>query len=160
MKTGNELTNFLIGDRIDNAIDIIGDGTEDQIDNRVLFMIKNRITSTLAFSADESLLAVGNYEKVRLFSSEKKTHLKEVSKVSCNALVFSPDETVLVVGLTSGGIQLLDITTGDELDTLDGHTAPIAKLLFTSDGKMLVSTGYDGTILVWDWDEVLNGSDQ
>ena len=106
-------TLVLIGDKIENAINITGDGIDDQMDNRVLFMIKNRITA-LAFSADESLLAVGNFEKVRLFGSEKKTHFKEVSKVSCNALVFSPDEAMLVVGLASGGIQLLDITTGDE----------------------------------------------
>ncbi len=144
VKTGDELTNFLIGD-----------GINDPMDNGILSMfLKNRITA-LAFSADESLLAVGNFEQIRLFGSQKKTHFKEVSKVNCNALVFSPDETVLVVGLASGGIQLLDITTGDELATLDGHTAPIVKLLFSSDGKTLVSTGYDGTILLWDWDEVL-----
>ena len=158
-KTGDELTNFLIGDRIDIGFDLTEDGIEDQMDNRIRSIFMSTIAA-LAYSADESLLAVGNLEKVRLFGSEKKTHFKEVSGVTCNALVFSPDETVLVVGLASGGIQLLDITTGDELVTLDGHTAPIEKLLFTSDDNTLVSTGYDGTILLWDWDEVLAGSDQ
>ncbi len=148
-KTGDELTNFLTGDRM-----------EDPMDNEIRFIFPKYLIAALAFSADEALLAVGNFEKIHLFGSEKKTHFKEVSKVNCNTLVFSPDETVLVVGLLSGGIQLLDITTGDELATLDGHTAPIVKLLFSSDRKTLVSTGYDGTILLWDWDEVLKGLEQ
>ncbi len=151
-KTGDELTNFLTGDEKEEAMD---NGIESKLQN----MILNQITA-LAFSSDETLIAAGNFEKIRLFGSQKKTHFKEVSKGKCNALVFSPDDSVLVAGLWDGGIQLLDITTGEELATLDGHTALISKLLFSSDGKTLFSTGYDGTILLWDWDEVLKGSDQ
>ena len=151
-KTGDALTKFLAGDEKEEAMD---NGIESQLQN----MLLNRITA-LAFSSDESLIAAGNLEKIRLFGSQKKTHFKEVSKVKCNTLVFSPDDSVLVAGLWDGGILLLDITTGDELATLDGHTALISKLLFSSDGKTLFSTGYDGTILLWDWDEVLKGSDQ
>ena len=151
-KTGDELTNFLTGDEKEEAMD---NGIESKLQN----MILNQITA-LAFSSDETLIAAGNFEKIRLFGSQKKTHFKEVSKGKCNALVFSPDDSVLVAGLWDGGILLLDITTGDELATLDGHTALISKLLFSSDGKTLFSTGYDGTILLWDWDEVLKGSDQ
>ena len=144
-KTGDELTNFLTGDEI-----------EDPMDNADLSIFLNNHINALAFSADETLLAAGNFEKVLLFGSQKKTHFKEVSGVNCSALVFSPDDTVLVAGLWYGGIQLLDITTGNELTTLDGHTAQIVTLLFSSDGKTLVSTGSDGTILLWDWNEILN----
>ncbi len=129
---------------------------DNDIDSMIQTMIQKQIFA-LAFSADETLLAAGNFEKIRLFGSQKKTHFKEVTKVYGTALVFSPDETMLVVGLVSGGIQLLDITTGDKLTTLDGHTAPIVKLLFSPDRKTLVSTGYDGTILVWDWEEAIKG---
>ena len=159
-ETGEELTNYLLtGDGIGNVIDLLGDGIDEPMDNGIHFIFPKNLITALAFSADESLLAVGNFEQIRLFGSKEKTHFKEVFKVNCNALVFSPDETGLIVGLLSGRIQLLDITTGDELATLDGHTAPIVKLLFSSDGKTLVSTGYDGTILLWDWDEVLKGSE-
>ena len=159
-ETGEELTNYLLtGDGIGNVIDLLGDGIDEPMDNGIHFFFPKNLITALAFSADESLLAVGNFEQIRLFGSKEKTHFKEVFKVNCNALVFSPDETGLIVGLSSGRIQLLDITTGDELATLDGHTAPIVKLLFSSDGKTLVSTGYDGTILLWDWDEVLKGSE-
>ena len=148
-KTGDALTTFLTADE-----------AVDPMDNEVRFVFPENLISALAYSADDDLLAVGSYEKIYLFGSQKKTHFKEVPNVNCNALVFSPDDTLLVVGQVTGGIKLFDIATGDELATLDGHTAPIVKLLFSSDGKTLVSTGYDGTILLWDWDEALRNANR
>ena len=40
------------------------------------------------------------------------------------------------------------------------NSASAETLVFSPDDKTLVSTGQDGTILLWDWDEVLKGSDQ
>ena len=112
----------------------------------------------LAFSSDSTLLAVGSQNRIRLLGSHQHIGFKEVSR-GTNALVFSPDNTVLVTGTTAGirhsEIELWDLTTGEKLSTLDGHTAPVKTLLFSPDGKTLVSTGQDGTILVWDWEEAL-----
>ncbi|MDE0682893.1 MAG: WD40 repeat domain-containing protein, partial [Candidatus Poribacteria bacterium] len=38
---------------------------------------------------------------------------------------------------------------------LNGHTATVETLVFSPDAKTLVSTGQDGTILLWDWDKTL-----
>lgn len=116
---------------------------------------------TLAFSSDSSLLAVGSLKQIRLLGSPKLPHFKEVSygeDVWGTALVFSPDNSVIIRGLTAGRIQLWDVTTGDKLTTLDGHTATVKTLEFSADGKTFISAADDGTILVWDWDEVLKGS--
>ena len=117
---------------------------------------------TLAFSSDSSLLAVGSLKQIRLLGSPKKPHFKEVSygeDVWGTALVFSPDNSVIVRSLTAGRIQLWDVTTGNKLTTLDGHTATVKTLGFSADGKTLVSASEDGTILLWDWDQVLTTTD-
>lgn len=113
----------------------------------------------VAFSSDSSLLAVGSMKQVRLLGNLKRTGFKETTyrdEVWGNKLLFSPDDTVLVIGLIqSGGIELWDLTTGEKLTTLDGHTNRVQTLAFSSDDKTLVSAGGDGTVLLWDWDEVL-----
>ena len=52
-------------------------------------------------------------------------------------------------------LELWDLATGEKITTLNGHTQPVETLIFSPDGKMLVSTGQDGTILIWDWQEAL-----
>ena len=113
---------------------------------------------TLAFSPDGAMLAVGSdtHIRIRLLEGERQIGFKNVSGQT-EALVFSPDSTVLVIGRRNGGIELWDITTGDKLTTLEGHTGPVETLVFSPNSKTLVSTGQDGTILVWDWDETLKG---
>ena len=113
---------------------------------------------TLAFSSDSSLLAVGSLKQIRLLGSSKQPHFKEVSygeDVWARALVFSPDDSVIVKSLGAGRIQLWDVATGDKLTVLDGHTITVRTLEFSADGKTLVSAAEDGTILLWDWNEVL-----
>lgn len=114
---------------------------------------------TLAFSSDGAMLAVGSdtHIRIRLLEGEKQIGFKNVQGQT-DALVFSPDTTVLVIGRQNGGIELWDITTGDKLTTLEGHTGPVETLVFSPDNKTLVSTGQDGTILVWDWDDALKNS--
>ncbi len=114
---------------------------------------------TLAFSPDGAMLAVGSdtHIRIRLLEGERQIGFKDVRGQS-EVLVFSPDSTILVIGRRNGEIELWDITTGDQLTTLEGHTGPVETLVFSPDSKTLVSTGQDGTILVWDWDEALKNT--
>ena len=127
---------------------------------------------TLCFSSDGTLLAAGSYKLIRiwevatgniLLSVNPDAHKRDspwMSNIYLESLVFSPDGAILVSGLVGGTIQLWEVTTGDRIAALDGHTQRIETLAFSSDGKTLVSTGTDGTILLWDWNEILMGSSE
>jgi WD40 repeat protein len=70
-------------------------------------------------------------------------------------LIFSPDgKTLLDSKWSESRIQLRDVDTGRSLGTLSGHTEPIETLVFSHDGKTLASGSEDGTVLLWDWDEI------
>ncbi|RKU20265.1 hypothetical protein C6500_09180 [Candidatus Poribacteria bacterium] len=121
----------------------------------------------LCFSSDGTLLAACSYELIRIWDVATGNLLLSINPDECQrdnpwtyrihpeSLVFSPDDAILVSGVVGGAIQLWEVTTGDRITVLDGHTQKVETLVFSSDNKTLVSTGADGTILLWDWNEIL-----
>ena len=71
------------------------------------------------------------------------------------ALTYSPDGSIIVSGNRDGIIRLRDSSTGKIISNLTGHINWISQFVFSEDGKTLATSGADGTILLWDWDEVL-----
>ena len=122
--------------------------------------------TALAFSSNGKLLAAGSQEQIRLWNMETGNWGKGTSSIKSReegkavfhgsqALVFSPDNMILVNGDRHGKLLLWDITTGNELTTLNGHTAQVETLHFSPDGNILVSAAQDGTVLLWDWDKII-----
>jgi DNA-binding SARP family transcriptional activator/WD40 repeat protein len=70
-------------------------------------------------------------------------------------LALSPDGTTAAIGGTqgpdNGSIVLMDATTGDELEVLDGHPgSAVVDMFFTHGGGRLLSVANNGTVKVWD----------
>lgn len=63
---------------------------------------------------------------------------------------FSPDQKILVSGTAEGRIVLYDLTEGAVLKTLSGHEGEVLSVVFSRDGRTLISTGRDRTIRRWD----------
>ena len=149
-ETGVPLAPFLEGQNMEEAVEG-GPGN---------FRVTYRgAINALAFSSNGRLLAVGSDQKIRLLGSREYPPLKDTPR-GTQALAFSPDDTILVTGLRPSGIELWNLATGEKLRTLDGHTAIVEALVFSPDGKTLVSTGQDGTILLWDWNEIVNSTSE
>jgi WD40 repeat protein len=64
-------------------------------------------------------------------------------------VAFSPDGNTLVAGTQLRHIHLFDLKTGKERGKLQGHGSEVRNILYSPDGKTIVSTGY-----LWDGKEL------
>jgi WD40 repeat protein len=53
----------------------------------------------------------------------------------------------------AGDVKIWDVKSGAQLTSLEGQPTIVWSIAATSDGKKLITTGYDGKIIVWSTDE-------
>ncbi len=113
--------------------------------------------NTLAFSPDSKTIALGDTKGIVLWNVTP-TGIQERGKITdefrgfSSVLIFSPDGEILLD--TKESEIILWGTNGINLGTLSGHTQTVTTLVFSHDGKTLASGSDDGTVLLWDWEEV------
>jgi WD40 repeat protein len=125
-------------------------------DGQLLYELPTSFTGAvncLTFSPDGSTLATGHYDgAIRLWDVPKGELKQEFSLEGVvESLAFSPDSTLLASGEGYRGfaIHIWDVTNGQRLQTLLGHTHAVDHLAFSPDGHLLVSASYDGTLRLW-----------
>jgi len=65
--------------------------------------------------------------------------------------VFSPDGSLIAVGLTDGTVEIRDSTTGElAAPRIEGHKAAVLDVAFSHDGQRIASCSMDCTVLVRD----------
>jgi WD40 repeat protein len=65
------------------------------------------------------------------------------------SIAFSPDGKTIAWGTWEGPVHLHDRDSGAKLAEFNGHRGRVLHLLFTPDGRHLVSCSEDSTALVW-----------
>lgn len=114
---------------------------------------QNRIRS-LSFSSDGKTMASGEGRdkivKIRDVELNQEKSILEIDTESVVKVIFSPNDDILAIGTSEGKVIIHSIKENFEIETLEGHEMEILDLLFTNDGKKLVSTSIDQTIRVWD----------
>ena len=120
----------------------------------------------LALSPDGQTVAIADNEgSVQLWEAKTGKPLRRFGTKGrpIDALAFSPDGKTLACGdlaavrndgagppVGASTIRLWDTATGRPLRKLKGHTGNVTALVFSPDGRTLVSTSHDATIRFWD----------
>ncbi len=118
----------------------------------------------LAFSPDGGqFLSSADDKSMILWDIESGEIRQRTSSPSdtINAVTFSPDGQTIAGGsgtyryLVEGeyednNIHLWDATSGTEIKQISGHEGPVTALLFTADGRQLLSGSVDETVRLWD----------
>jgi WD40 repeat protein len=125
-------------------------------------------TTSLAFSPDNRFLIGGSRDSgVFVWSLETGKLLRTLERtsvaghVSTGSVAISQDSELVAAGPlqrahSSGDVgrerrvQVWDLASGEPRFLLSGHEANVNALLFTSDGRWIVSGSNDGTIRYWD----------
>jgi WD40 repeat protein len=117
----------------------------------------------MALAPDGTLLASGGkdaHANVFNLGTRKKVHgWNHPGEV--NGVVFTPDSRHVVTGCTDSRIRVFDVATGERVALVKAHDGgTVTDLQFTSDGKLLASSGVDGTVRLWDVSDLKNPSER
>ena len=112
--------------------------------------------SSVKFSPDGSVLAVGGYQRVRLVDVASGKVLAELTghADAVRSIAFSPDGRMIAAagGLPQreGEIKIWDLQSHQLLRTLNGHKDCIYSIAWSPDGKLIASGSYDKMVKLWD----------
>jgi dipeptidyl aminopeptidase/acylaminoacyl peptidase len=112
--------------------------------------------SSVRFSPDGRLLAVGGYRVVRIIDPISGKPLATLSGHAdyVRSLAFSPDGKMLAAAggppQRGGEIKIWDVSSHQLLKTLVGHKDCIYTVAWSPNGKLLASGSYDKMVKLWD----------
>jgi RNA polymerase sigma factor (sigma-70 family) len=134
-------------------------------EQRSLKSASNTSGERLAVSPDGKMLATATWEGsghlVRIWDADRGQELHRCDQGAkiVFRLTFSPDGTLLAaagsdgwspVGDTPGTVTLWDTATGQRRRTLAAHQGGAIEAVFSPDGRMLATGGYDKVIRFWE----------
>jgi WD40 repeat protein len=112
--------------------------------------------SSVRFSPDGSVLAVGGYQEVHLIDRVSGKTLARLSGHSdyVRSIAFSPDGNRIAAAggapQRDGEIKVWDVQSHQLLKTMQGHKDCIYSIAWSPDGKLIASGSYDRAVKLWD----------
>ncbi len=108
-------------------------------------------TNSVTFSSDQkTILTTTSLREVRMYAANTG---KEISKFNIgetlSSAAFSPDGSTFVTASDVHG-DVWKTSDGSLVTSLNGHEGGMLTAVFSSDGKQILSVGYDSTARLWD----------
>jgi len=115
--------------------------------NSVTFSPDGRFVLSGGYSvANLRLWSVATGKQIRSFGGHTGKVQDQVTSVA-----FSPDGKFALSGSWDKTLRLWDVATGKEIRSFAGHTFGVNSVAFSSDGRIVLSSGYgDATLRLWD----------
>jgi WD40 repeat protein len=126
-------------------------GTLGTHDREIRGVVFSRDGSHLASASGDGKVKVWVWGPARLGQVQKPKFERQTRVPGAYLNVaFSPDGRCLVTGGEGHTVNIWDVQTGRELETLRGHTGDVCAVAFSPDGHWLATAGEDTTIRIWD----------
>ena len=107
----------------------------------------------VAASADGTRIVTGS-DELRVWELASGRRIQAITPGSAvTSLRMLPDENRIISGHNDGSVSLWDITTGQRLRQLNGHTSYVRAVDVLPSGRHAVSASYDDTVRLWDMDD-------
>ena len=116
------------------------------------------VICTISYSSDGSKFVFANTKTAFIVDAEtgdlvNKIDMRydaSINEFNPRCMRFTPDDKYIVLGNDDNNACIFDVQTGKHIATFKQHTKKISSILFTHEGKVLITTGYDKLICLWD----------
>lgn len=113
------------------------------------------------YCVDSKLISNGYEKDIDVWNPEDGKLIKHYNSESVYFATYSPNRKEIAIAFGKGGsssdvtqqeknILIIDSKSGKRRHLLKGHTKEIISFIYSSNGKYLVSTAWDGTVRLWD----------
>jgi WD40 repeat protein/DNA-binding SARP family transcriptional activator len=111
-------------------------------------MVSDGDVSGFGLTSDGRIVVSG--DRTTIWDADSMSFERSIPVGGDHALGVSPDGATVMLGEFDGSVRFVDLRTGHQTVGAGGHTAAVQSIGFTPDSRTAISTGADGTVLVWD----------
>ena len=115
----------------------------------VFRLVHEEKVDSVAWSNDGTMFATGFFIQANIWNAEDGSLVNEIEmKHSVEDIAFLPDDQTIATGVSLGGVNIYDITTGEPVQEFHGGYDNF--LALSPDGTLIATGNRSG--LVWLWD--------